>query len=175
MGLISRLFRTKTKSDYDQDIAFLQARLAHAQAALAQAKSQKKSFKEKHNNSVNFDSAIFNYQSEIGRLKASISNLKAAKAKGCKFHVGNILSSDIFYGFDPDGWKKWARLGVLGVEMESYALYCNAARLNKRALCLLTVTDNFLKRDEKATAEQRAFGLKNMIEVAIATAERFAK
>lgn len=99
---------------------------------------------------------------------------EAIKAK-IPYHGGNILSADVFYDDDPDTWKRWARLNVMGVEMESYALYCNAARLNKRALCLLTVTDNFLKRDEKATAEQRAFGLKNMIEVAIATAERFAK
>ncbi|MCQ3035553.1 MAG: purine-nucleoside phosphorylase [Bacilli bacterium] len=98
--------------------------------------------------------------------------VKAAKAKGCRFHVGNILSSDIFYGFDPDGWKKWARLGVLGVEMESYALYVNAALMHKRALCLLTVSDSFCKSDI-LTSEERQNGLVNMIEVAIATAEKF--
>lgn len=97
---------------------------------------------------------------------------EVAKAKGCKFHVGNILSSDIFYGFDPDEWKKWAKLNVLGVEMESYALYVNASLMNKRALCLLTVSDSFCKKDI-LTSEERQNGLVNMIEVAIATAEKF--
>ena len=97
---------------------------------------------------------------------------EVAKARGCKFHVGNILSSDIFYGFDSEGWKKWARLGVLGVEMESYALYVNAALMHKRALCLLTVSDSFVKSDI-LTSEERQNGLVNMIEVAIATAEKY--
>ncbi|MFA7032921.1 MAG: purine-nucleoside phosphorylase [Bacilli bacterium] len=91
------------------------------------------------------------------------------------YHAGNILSADVFYDDDPNMWKKWAKLGLMGVEMESYSLYCNAARLNKKALCLLTVTDNFLKKDKKATSEERAYGLGKMIEVAIATAEKFAK
>lgn len=91
------------------------------------------------------------------------------------YHGGNILSADVFYDDDPDTWKKWAKLGVLGVEMESYSLYCNAARLGKRALCLLTVTDSFTKKDVRATSDQRAYGLGRMIEVAIATAEKFAK
>lgn len=99
----------------------------------------------------------------------------AAKKLGTPYHGGNILSADVFYDPDPNMWKKWADLGVMGVEMESYALYCNAARLHKKALCLLTVTDHFIKKDLKATAEQRAHGLSKMIEVAVATAEKFAK
>ncbi len=85
-------------------------------------------------------------------------------------HVGNILSSDVFYDVDPTNWKKWAALGCLGVEMESYALYATAARLGKRALCLLTVTDQFLKPD-KATTEQREQGLRHMVEIALEIAE----
>lgn len=91
-----------------------------------------------------------------------------------KVHAGNILSADVFYDDDKDMWKKYAKLGVMGVEMESYGLYCNAARLGKRALCLLTVTDHFIKKD-KATPEQRAYGLSQMIEIAIAGSEKFCK
>ena len=71
--------------------------------------------------------------------------------------------------------EKGAGMGCLGVEMEAYGLYCNAARLNKRALTLLTVTDNFLKPEEKATSEERLKGLNQMIEIAILTAEEYAK
>lgn len=103
-------------------------------------------------------------------LEAAVARLKE---KSFPYHVGNIFAADVFYDVDKDIWKKWARLGVLGVEMESYALYVNAAYLNKRALTLLTVTDNFVK-EGKLTSEERQTGLSNMIEIAIETAERFA-
>lgn len=112
-------------------------------------------------------SAISDYE----LLSASVEE---AKKKNIKCHVGNILSADVFYDENPDMWKDWAKLGVLGVEMESYGLFTNASRLGKKALCLLTVTDNFIKRDQKLSSEERANGLSSMIEVAIATAERFA-
>lgn len=81
-------------------------------------------------------------------------------------HVGNIFSADIFYDEDPNTWKKWAALGCLGVEMESYALYATAARLGKKALCLLTVSDHFIK-EGKATVEERQIGFKAMMEIAL--------
>ncbi len=105
----------------------------------------------------------------------AVAAYEEAQKAGIPFHAGNILSADVFYDDDPNSWKNWAKMGLMGVEMESYALYCNAARLNKRALCLLTVTDHFIKKDQKATAEERQLGLGKMIGVAVATAERFAK
>ena len=108
-------------------------------------------------------------------FELAIAAYDAAKKQGIPYHGGNILSADVFYDDDPDTWKNWAKLGVMGVEMESYALYCNAARLGKKALCLLTVTDHFIKKDKKATAEERQLGLGKMIGVAIEAAEKFAK
>ena len=89
------------------------------------------------------------------------------------YHVGNIFAADVFYDVDKDLWKRWARLGVMGVEMESYALYVNAAYLGKKALTLLTVTDNFVK-EGRLTAQERQTGLFNMIDIAVETAEKFA-
>ena len=89
------------------------------------------------------------------------------------YHVGNIFAADVFYDVDKDLWKRWARLGVMGVEMESYALYVNAAYLGKKALTLLTVTDNFVKGG-RLTAQERQTGLFNMIDIAVETAEKFA-
>lgn len=109
-----------------------------------------------------------------GDFELAMSCYEKAKEKGKTIHAGNILSADVFYDDDKDMWKKYAKLGVMGVEMESYGLYCNAARLNKRALCLLTVTDHFIK-PEKLTAEQRQNGLTEMIEIAIAGVEKFCK
>ena len=89
------------------------------------------------------------------------------------YHVGNIFAADVFYDVDKDLSKRWARLGVMGVEMESYALYVNAAYLGKKALTLLTVTDNFVK-EGRLTAQERQTGLFNMIDIAVETAEKFA-
>lgn len=108
-------------------------------------------------------------------LDLAVAAKEAAKHQGVTAHAGNILAADIFYDEDKDIWKRWKRLNVLGVEMESYALYTNAQVFRKRALCLLTVTDSFINKEEKATSEQRLLGLGKMIEIAIETAEKFIK
>ncbi len=112
--------------------------------------------------------------SAIASFDLAIAAYEEAKKANIPYHGGNILAADIFYDSDPEIWKRWASLGVMGVEMESYALYVNAAKLHKKALCLLTVTDSFLDRNYKLTSEERAFGLGRMIELGIAVAERFA-
>ncbi len=91
---------------------------------------------------------------------------EVAKAKNYPCHVGNILSSDIFYNDQPEIWMKWRDMGILGVEMESYALYCNAAKLKKKALCILTVSDSFVTKEE-TTAEERQNSFHKMMEVAL--------
>ena len=100
--------------------------------------------------------------------------VNAARKKGIPVHVGNVLSSDVFYNSDKEGWKKWADMNVLAVEMEAFSLYCNAAKLKKKALCLLTVSDSFLIKEE-LTPEQRQNGLLRMIEIGVEAAEKFAK
>ena len=112
--------------------------------------------------------------SALADLDVLMSARDVLEAKKFPYHMGNILSADVFYDFDKEVWKKWARLGVMGVEMESYALYINAAYLKKRALTILTVTDHFVK-DGRLSAEERQIGLRNMIEVAIETAEKYAE
>ena len=112
--------------------------------------------------------------SAIADLDVLMSARDVLEAKKFPYHMGSILSADVFYDFDKEVWKKWARLGVMGVEMESYALYINAAYLKKRALTILTVTDHFVK-DGRLSAEERQIGLRNMIEVAIETAEKYAE
>lgn len=89
-----------------------------------------------------------------------------AREKGINYHVGPICSNDVFYGVDGDAWKKWAQMGHLGVEMESYALFCNAAYLGKKAACILTVSDSFYNEPE-TTAEERQTSFKEMMEIAL--------
>ena len=89
-----------------------------------------------------------------------------ARGLGMAVRVGSVLTSDTFYGDDPDGWKLWARYGVLAVEMESSALYTLAARHGVEALSILTVSDS-LVRGEKASAEERQQGFTRMVEIAL--------
>ena len=106
--------------------------------------------------------------------------VETAKELGLAYHVGNILSSDRFYGDDGDmtgGWignKAWQKMGVMAVEMEAAALYMNAARAGKRALAICTVSDHLL-RNENCTAEERQNGFTNMMKLALETAVKLEK
>ena len=104
--------------------------------------------------------------SAIGDFELLKHSYDICKERGYRVHVGNILSSDIFYNDQPEVWQKWAIMGCLGVEMESYALYCTAAALGKKALCILTVSDSLVNHEE-TTAEQRQTSFKQMMEVAL--------
>ena len=85
---------------------------------------------------------------------------------GVNYKVGNIFSSDIFYDESNSGMD-WAKMGVLGVEMESAALYCNAARAGKKALCICTVSDSFIYPEENTTAEERQNSFTAMMKIAL--------
>lgn len=84
--------------------------------------------------------------------------------------VGNVLCSDVFYD-ESESWKKWTGMGVLAAEMESYALYCNAAHAGVNALCILTVSDSMVT-EEQAPAELRETGFTNMMKIALEVAVR---
>ena len=99
-------------------------------------------------------------------LEKSVS---LAKGRNLNFHVGNIMSSDVFYTDVEKFLRPWGDMGVLAVEMESVALYANAARAKKNALCILTVSDHIFKGD-KLSAEDRQTGFKEMMELALETA-----
>ena len=91
-----------------------------------------------------------------------------AVKKGFDPKVGSIYSSDVFYGDDNEDWKKWAKFGCLGVEMEAAALYTIAAKFGVNALALLTVSDHFVT-GEVTSAEERQLTFTNMMEVALET------
>ncbi len=88
---------------------------------------------------------------------------------GVKTHVGNLLSSDTFYSDDTTANEKWAKMGVLAVEMEAAALYMNAARCSKKALAICTVSDNIVT-GEALPAEDREKSFTDMMTVALETA-----
>lgn len=93
----------------------------------------------------------------------------AAESKGTTTHVGSIYSSDVFYDERPDLNEQMVRHGILGVEMEAAELYTLAARYNRRALAVLTVSDHLIT-GEALPSEQRETSFGDMVEIALAAA-----
>ncbi len=92
-----------------------------------------------------------------------------AEKMGLNYKVGNLFCSDFFYD-DALSLADWQKLGVLAVEMESAALYTNAARFGKNALCICTISDCPL-RSEFSTAGECETTFTQMMELALEIAE----
>ena len=90
---------------------------------------------------------------------------KVAEQKNIKNHLGNVFCTDTFYSEQDDN-QKAIELNLIGVEMESAALYLNAKKLNKKALCICTVSDNIIT-NEQTSSEERQSSFTQMIEVAL--------
>ncbi len=96
---------------------------------------------------------------------------------GVPYHVGNLISSDVFYGdfenvpnYDTSS-AKWAKMGVMAVEMEAAALYMNAARCGKNALAICTISDHIVT-GEATNAQERQTSFTQMMTLALETAIR---
>jgi len=100
--------------------------------------------------------------------------IEEADKVGASYHVGNLLSSDTFYGADPTATEKWQRMGVLGIEMEAAGLYMNAAYLGKSALAICTVSDHVLT-GEALDSDARQNSFTEMMEIALNTAVAMEK
>ena len=95
--------------------------------------------------------------------------VNVAKTNGVKYHVGNVLSSDVFYSDDTEAMGKWQKLGIMCVEMETAALYMNAARAGKKGLGIFTMSDSLIT-GEVTTSAERQSAFTEMMEVALETA-----
>ncbi|MFN6951707.1 MAG: purine-nucleoside phosphorylase [Albidovulum sp.] len=103
---------------------------------------------------------------DFGLLERAVA---AARARGTRFHVGGIHSSDAFYDERPDLTEALARHGVLAVEMEAAELYTVAARHGARALAVLTISDHLLTHEALPSEDrERSFG--DMVEIALQAA-----
>ena len=90
---------------------------------------------------------------------------QAEKMGNVGYKVGNVASSDVFYSERPT-MEAWQKMGVLAVEMETAALYMNAARTGKNALTICTISDS-LVTGEVTTSEERQTSFADMKKVAL--------
>jgi len=102
-----------------------------------------------------------------GSFELMLKAKSAADVLGIKLHAGNLLTSDVFYNDDNVGMNAWLRMGVLAVEMEAAALYANAARAGKNALCICTISDKCFDRSKSMTAAEREKSFTDMISLGL--------
>ena len=102
-------------------------------------------------------------------LSAAVAS---AKELGLDMPVGNLYSSDTFYDASNSSLR-WAKMGVLAIEMEAAALYCNAACTGKRGLSICSISDNIVTGEE-LSPEARQTGFTNMMKLALETAVKMA-
>ncbi len=119
-------------------------------------------------NQLRFEGIDFAPTADFGLLRACVEEAERA---GVAFHVGPIAAWDSFYSDRPELLKRLGEYGVLGVEMETAALYTLAAKHGARALTVCTVSDS-LVTGERTTAEDRERTFTAMVEIALATAVR---
>ena len=118
--------------------------------------------------------------SPIADFKMLSKCIESANELKLPYHVGNLLSSDTFYN-DEEGLNEemksvnlWKKMGVMAIEMEAAALYMNAARFNKRALAICTVSDHIIT-GENTSALERERSFTQMLELAFETAVKMEK
>ena len=95
---------------------------------------------------------------------------QVTKENSIDVKYGEIFTSDVFYK-DKEGLIECSKMGVIGVEMETLALYANAKLTNKNALAMFTVSDNPIL-GESISSEERQIGFDKMIELALEVAYR---
>lgn len=118
----------------------------------------------------------FAYQYRLPGVYAPIADysllrkaVECADKMGVKYEVGNVFTSDMFYD-DSMSLSEWRKMNnVLAVEMETAALYLNAARLDKKALTICTISDCPFKNTE-TTADEREKSFTQMMLLALETA-----
>ncbi|MHC1683379.1 MAG: purine-nucleoside phosphorylase [Clostridiaceae bacterium] len=148
---VKNLIRVGTCGGYQEDVKLRDIVIAMAAST------------DSNINKIRFEGKDFAPTASFNLLKRAYDK---SIEKGITPKVGNILSSDTFYGDEPDSWKKWAKFGVLAVEMETAALYTLAAKYGVDALAIMTVSDHLLT-GELTTSEERQTTFTNMIEIAL--------
>ena len=113
-----------------------------------------------------FDIPDNGHVSAVANYDCLVTAVESAKKHKFKFKVGQVLSSDFFYNHPKEKWEKYAKMGCLCTEMETYALYLIAQSLGKEALSVLTMSDSLITHKE-TTPQERQTGFSNMMEVAL--------
>ena len=148
---VKRIIRVGTAGSYHEDVKIRDIILALSAST---------------NSGIN--NAIFNDVSyaPTANFNLIMKAAQYAQEYNIPIKAGNVLSSDQYYDEDPLAYKKWAKYGVLCVEMEAAGLYTIAAKNNIEALAILTISDS-LVTGEKCSFEERERTFEEMVKIAL--------
>lgn len=116
-------------------------------------------------NRLRFEGLDYAPVADFGLLRAA-NDAAEARRLPVRTHVGLILSSDSFYNPRPELVRPMVEHGVLAVEMEASALYTLAAKFDRRALAICTVSDHIVT-EEQTTSLEREQTFADMVEIAL--------
>jgi purine-nucleoside phosphorylase len=124
-------------------------------------------------NRIAFEGLDYAPVADFGLLRAAYDAATGLDATGPEgdqaVHVGLIFSSDSFYAARPELTQRMVDYGVLAVEMEASALYTLAAKYDRRALAICTVSDHVVTGEQTSSQErEQTFG--TMVEIALTAA-----
>ena len=124
-------------------------------------------------NRIAFEGLDYAPVADFGLLRAAYDasvDLDATAPGGNQaVHVGLIFSTDSFYAARPELTQRLVDHGVLAVEMEASALYTLAAKYDRRALAICTVSDHVVTGEQTSSQErEQTFG--TMVEIALTAA-----
>lgn len=119
-------------------------------------------------NNLRFSGCDYPATADFGLLRSAVD---ASESAGASTVVGTVFSSDSFYSDRPDILQTMTGYGVLAVEMEAHALFTLAAKYDRQALAICTVSDHIVTGEQTtATERQETFG--DMIEIGLAATLR---
>ncbi len=149
---VKNLIRVGTAGSYQEHIGIRDTVLAMAAST---------------NSSINFQAFNGEQYAPTASFELFAKALQVAQQKNIPIKAGNVLTSDVFYQDNKDYYKKWAKYGVLCVEMETAALYTLAAKFNVNALSILTISDSLVNPNLNTSAKERESSFKDMVELAL--------
>lgn len=158
-------------SQYDVDVI---VRIGSCGAYKAEAKIYDVILASEAYSESSYAYTAFKYSEDVQKPSKELNDelLGIAENLNIPVHLGRIHSSDVFYsGSEATSWQdKSEKHHLLAVEMESFALFANARYLNKKAACLLTVSDSLVTH-EVTSAEERQNAFTQMMEIALGLAK----
>lgn len=114
-------------------------------------------------NTLRFEGLHYPATADFGLLRRAV---EAAESAQVRHLVGTILSSDSFYHDRPELTQKLVDFGVLAVEMEAAELFTLAAKHDRAALAICTVSDHIVTGAETTSQErEQTFG--GMVTIAL--------
>ena len=116
-------------------------------------------------NAARFPGAVYCPSVHAGLFRRACD---VADRMGVNARAGGVLSTDTFYGDDPEGWRQWSKFGVLAVEMETYGLYTETSLFGAKGLSVLTVSDE-LATGAVLSSKEREQSFETMMRLALTT------